>query len=135
MAGGRPSLYRDEILISSREYVEGGYAKDDQVIPTIAGLAVHLGIARETIYDWARQENKAEFSDIVEGLMSLQEIKLLNKGLKGEFNPNIAKLALTKHGYVDKQDISANVKTDEPTEEQVDAAIERKLREYQVITD
>lgn len=135
MPAGRPSKYSEEVLTLSQEYVDGDYKEDDQVIPTVAGLAIHIGVSRETVYDWAKQEDKAKFSDIVGDLMAKQEVKLLNSGLKGEFNPNIAKLALTKHGYVDKQDINANVKVDETTEEQVDAAIERKLREYQVITD
>ncbi|WP_415843310.1 terminase small subunit [Xenorhabdus thuongxuanensis] len=32
-------------------------------------------------------------------------MKLINKGLTGDFNSTIAKMMLTKHGYSDKQEI------------------------------
>lgn len=104
MAGGRPTLYCEDTLVKAREYVSSGYLENEEVIPTIAGLAYLLSIARDTVYDWAAQEEKKEFSDIVRDLMSKQEVRLINSGLKGEFNASIAKLALTKHDYSDKQD-------------------------------
>jgi hypothetical protein len=42
--------------------------------------------------------------------LSTQERILVSKGLKGEFNSNIAKLALGKHGYTDKQDVTSDGK-------------------------
>jgi hypothetical protein len=43
--------------------------------------------------------------------MKLQESKLLNEGLKGNFNATITKLILTKHGYSDRieQELSGNL--------------------------
>ena len=103
---GRPTKYNDEILEKARDYI-ANFADYGDVIPQIAGLSMHLDIARETVYDWAKQEDKREFSDIVRRLLSEQERTLMNKGLGGEFNPNITKLALSKHGYAEKQDIHA----------------------------
>ena len=102
----RPSKYTPEMLARAREYIEV-YEKLDEVMPSIAGLSVYLKIARETIYAWSAEEGKGEFSDIVTELLSKQELKLSNGGLKGELNASITKLMLTKHGYSDKVE-SAN---------------------------
>lgn len=96
----RPTDYSDAILEATREYIDG-----NAVVPTVAGLSRHLGIARSTIYDWASQEDKKEFSDIIESLLSKQEEELIAKGLSGQFNPTITKLILTKHGYSDQQKV------------------------------
>lgn len=113
MPAGRPTKYNDEILFKAREYLDGfvKVKKDaDEVIPTIAGLSIFLKIDRTTVYDWADQDDKKEFSNIVKELMAKQELTLMNKGLTGAFNPNITKLALTKHGYRDKADLTTDDK-------------------------
>lgn len=98
-ASGRPTTYNDEILVKTQEYIQGGYVKDKQLIPSVAGLSIVLGVGRQTIYDWASYEGNEEFSYTLELLGSTQECKLLNGGLGGEFNPTITKLALGNHGY------------------------------------
>lgn len=109
MPGGRPTSYSEEILEKARNYADN-YKEHGDVVPSVAGLAVHLGISRETIYDWSSQESKKEFSDIVKGVMSRQELELMSGGLSGKFNPTIAKLMMTKHGYSDKQEVDQNIK-------------------------
>ena len=101
MTAGRNSLYTPELVEKAREYLTG-YSSVGDLVPSIAGLACVLGITRETCYAWARDENKAEFSDILGELMQRQERGLLNGGLGGEFNSSISKMMLTKHGYSDK---------------------------------
>ena len=103
MAGGRPTKYSSAILEETKSYIEN-YADEDHAIPSVAGLSIKLNIARSTLYDWASQEGKEEFSDILEKLNAVQEQTLVSKGLKGEFNPAITKLALGKHGYSEKTD-------------------------------
>ena len=103
---GRPTDYSKEILDQTRDYILF-YKKQGDMIPSVAGLSSYLGIARSTIYDWASQEDKKEFSDILEKLLSEQEKTLLNNGLNGKFNPSITKLALGKHGYTDKADVTS----------------------------
>lgn len=104
MPTGRPTDYNASILEKANNYLIN-YKDEGDVIPSIAGLAVVLKIARSTIYDWAKQEEKKAFSDILDDILSKQEQVLMNKGLTGEFNSNITKLALGKHGYHDKQEV------------------------------
>ena len=97
--GGRPSKWQD-CIEPAWQYVNGGFRDEDDVVPTIAGLAVFLGCARETIHAWAKEHQ--EFSHIVKALMAKQEKMLANGGVLGEYNASITKLLLTKHGYSEK---------------------------------
>jgi hypothetical protein len=99
----RPTDYTPELLEKARNYLVD-YEYDGSVIPSVAGLSEYLGISRTCIYDWAKQEDKKEFSDILGQILSKQERLLINKGLTGDFNSAIAKLALGKHGYSEKSE-------------------------------
>ena len=101
MNAGRPTKYNQEIVETAKDYVVN-FADYGDDVPTIAGLAITIGTHRDTIYDWAKQPDKAAFSDIVKMLSTNQERKLVNGGLNGSMNPTIAKLMLAKHGYSDK---------------------------------
>lgn len=96
MTAGRPKEFNDEVLEKAASYL----GQCDDHVPSVAGLALYMGISRPTVYDWKSQYEK--FSYIVEEIMATQESKLLNGGLGGEFNASISKLMLTKHGYSDK---------------------------------
>jgi len=98
---GRPKLYTPELLEKAKRYLELWEAGGEEVCPTVAGLADALDISRETVYAWAKDDQYADFSDIVTKVLIRQERILLAKGLKGEFNSTIAKLLLAKHGYKD----------------------------------
>lgn len=104
MPAGRPTKYTTETLDSARNYFSAGFEELGEPVPTIAGLAEWLDITRRTVYDWAAQEEKAEFSHIVEKIMAKQERMLMAGGLNGGLNPTITKLALSKHGYHDKHE-------------------------------
>lgn len=113
--GGRPIEYNDEVPKKAQEYLDKCVDEEDEYhktrgeksdsydriirvrLPTIEGLAVYLGISRATVYDW--KEKYPEFSDIIEKLQSVQADRLLLNGLSGDYNPVIAKVLLTKHGY------------------------------------
>ena len=101
---GRPTCYSDDALKKTQEYIDN-YEEHGHAIPSVAGLALILGVGRRTIYDWAKREENEEFSHTLEILNASQECTLLNKGLLGEFNSAITKLALGNHGYSDKQQI------------------------------
>lgn len=127
---GRPPVYSDEILLKAQEYLHNCQDEEVQVvkqssekyemfdnklkvkIPTKGGLAVALGVSRETLYAWAKE--KPIFSDIMEQLGAIQEERLINNGLSGDYNPTIAKVLLTKHGYREGTDVTTNDK-DMPT--------------------
>ncbi|WP_337241752.1 DNA-packaging protein [Proteus faecis] len=104
---GCPSKLTNELIAKAKEYLYGGYESFGDVVPSVAGLSCYLAIARSTTYEYAKQDSVQgrEFSDIVEGILSLQENKLINGGLKGDFNASIAKLMLAKHGYSEKQEV------------------------------
>ncbi len=121
--GGRPSKYNNKTLSKVMDYLEH-FEEEGQVIPTVAGLAVHLDVNRDTLYAWAQDEDKAEFSDILGKLKSLQEIVLVNNGLSGDFNSVITKMMLTKHGYSDKVDVVTDGESINNTKSNADLARE-----------
>ena len=106
MPGGRPPKYGPKLLEKAQEYLDAWKKDDEQAIPTIAGLALHIGVARETCHVWAKDPEKDQFSHIYRDLMAQQNFVLANKGITGEFNSTITKLMLTKHGLSDKQELS-----------------------------
>lgn len=99
---GRPSKLAESIE-KAKEYLMGGFEAVGDVVPSVAGLACYLGISRSTAQEYAK--DNAEFSGTLEAIKTLQENKLINKGLIGDFNPTITKLMLANHGYSDKAEI------------------------------
>jgi hypothetical protein len=113
-AGGRPTKYTPELLEECHRYLT-----DYNTLPSIAGLAVRLGIARETLQAWARDNDKEEFSYIYTQLLAKQEDELIRNGLMGHFNASITKMILTKHGYSDKVDATSSDGSMTPTSQPV----------------
>lgn len=103
MAGGRPTKYTPELLEKAREYIHC-YSEHDHAFPSHVGLSVVLGVTPTTFYEWAKDPKKAEFSEILENINAHQQLVAWDKGLKGEYNANLVKLLLGKHGYSDKQE-------------------------------
>lgn len=104
MKAGRPSAYNKEVLEIANAYIDNFNTEYGHAIPSVVGLAKILRKSRECLYNWARDEEKKEFSDILENINTSQEFELINGGLTNELNSNITKLVLGKHGYSDKQD-------------------------------
>jgi hypothetical protein len=104
----RPTDYNPEILESALNYL-ANFKELGDVVPTVAGMACEIGVSRETIYAWAKDESKPEFSDILMQVMEKQERNLVNGGLAGGFNPAVTKMLLTKHGYSDKSEVVQDV--------------------------
>ena len=100
---GRPTDFGEHMPGLVKEYL----STYETMIPTKAGLSLHLGVCKATVEKWLKldqeDENVSQFVGLVNDLMSLQELKLLDNGLKGDYNASITKLLLTKHGYHDKQ--------------------------------
>ena len=94
----RPTDYTDELMAKARTYID----ETEDAVPIVVGLCLHIGISKATAYRWA-DEGKQEFKDILEEVKERQEVGLVNGGLNSDFNPAIAKMMLTKHGYSDKQ--------------------------------
>lgn len=118
MAAGRPLEYEGDVTVKKAEqYLESCTAPIfnadssgtlPKELPTIEGLALHLDIARTTVYDW--KEKYPAFSYIFEKVMANQSKKLVNNGLLGAYNSTITKVMLTKHGYHDVSE--SNLKND-----------------------
>jgi hypothetical protein len=105
---GRPTLLTDELVCKAYEYIE----ECPDIVPSVVGLCVHIGVAKTTIYRWI-EEDCLQFKDILGAISELQELKLITGGLTSEFNPTITKMMMTKHGYSDKleTDVTSNGKT------------------------
>ena len=100
---GAKTKYTPELLKKAKDYLANYKGYGDQM-PMICGLALAVNVHKDTIYTWIKEEGKEELSDLVSKIMMKQEGVLFNNALSGDFNASIAKLALTKHGYSDKQD-------------------------------
>ena len=98
--GGRPTKLTDELIGKAEMYLTD-YPSNGDIVPTVAGLSVYLDIAKSSIYKYRDESDR--FSDTLERIESLQESKLVNGGLIGDFNATIAKLMLSNHGYSEKQ--------------------------------
>lgn len=105
----RPTIYKPEILEKAKAYIQN-YKELGDAIPMVEGLAVELGVSRDTIYDWASQEDKQEFSDIVNTLRASKSRALQNGGITKQFDGRISALLLGHEGYRDKKDITSDDK-------------------------
>ena len=114
MAGGRPTDYNEELQAKADAYADGGFIACGDVVPSKAGLAIELGLCRQTVAVW---EKIPKFSNTLSKIAYLQERISLNGGLKGDLNPTIVKLLLANHGYSDRvrQDNTSSDGTMRPT--------------------
>lgn len=102
---GRPTKYNDEMLAKAYDYLENWQSYGD-AIPMACGLADHLGIHRDTMYDWCKQPEKQEFSDIVKTVATKQERTLINGLLNGDMNPQTGnKILGARHDYKETSQI------------------------------
>ena len=106
---GRPTKYSPEMQAQAEEYLKT-YAELGDVVPTFVGLAIHLDVATNTLYNWAT-EDRPDFLRVFTRVEQMQHRVLVNGGLSGTFNPAITKMMMTKHGYDEKakQDDSTNL--------------------------
>ena len=100
---GRPTVFKEEMIQQARDYINGGYIEHEDMIPSILGIAKLLNVSKSSLYLWA-EDKEHPFSDILEECNAEQCRTLINKGLSSEFNSNITKLVLGKHGYAEKTD-------------------------------
>ena len=112
MAGGRPTKYTPELLAIAREYPYNFNSEYNHAFPSIVGLCKEIRVTSETVYQWAKDPEKTEFSYIVKEIMDMQHFELTQGGITGTFNSTIAKLILAKHGHSEKQEVKQEIKAD-----------------------
>lgn len=100
---GRPLLFATPELLS--EAIEGYFSSTSR--PTLAGLAVHLGIDRQTLYNYAERDR---FFDIVKKahgrVEAIYEERLVWDNAMGVIFP------LKNMGWKDKTETELSGKTD-----------------------
>jgi hypothetical protein len=101
MAGGRPTTYNEEIIAKAYDYLENC----PDVIHTVVGLCIHMGRAKSLVYQWIKQDDKVELSDIVAAVNELQEQKLILGSITNDLNASISKMMLSKHGHVEIKEV------------------------------
>jgi len=105
MAGGRPTKYTEENIGKAAQYLEV-WESLGHAIPSQSGLADYLDVSIKCVENWATHEDKQEFLGVLDAIERKQRNVLISKGLKNEFNSNIVKLVLGKHGYSEKSELT-----------------------------
>jgi len=109
---GQPTKYDDVMPARADLFLEK--RKQDNTLPTRAGLAVFLGVCKTTLENWA--EKYPEFLGSLGKLKAIQEDDLITRGLKSEYNSTICKLMLSSnHGYCERTDTTTGGEKIEPT--------------------
>lgn len=98
-AANRPSGYCEEVQLKCDDYL----AKCPDNIPSIVGLARHIGVVTRTLYNWSEHPEHVELLHTIEAVKEFQHFAALNGSIVGDLNPVISKLVLSNHGYSDKQ--------------------------------
>jgi len=107
---GRPSKLTADVIAQAWKYLNDTTsiaASAGGLMPTKERLALTIGVSRNTMYEWAKQSE--DFQDILDTLDAMQADMLLQNGLMNRYNSTITKLMLSKHGYVEKQEIDQNL--------------------------
>ncbi len=114
MAGKR-NAYSQAIVKKVEKYIDE-FEKYEHAFPSETGLSEVLKINRATIKYWKTLKNPddtlkhPEFADVLDRLLAKQELVCWWKGMRQEYNANLCKLLLAKHGYINesKQDLTSN---------------------------
>lgn len=97
MPAGRPLLFEtsEELKVQILDYIQ------NEKKPTLSGLAYHLGIDRQTLYNY---KERPEFFDIIKKATDYVQYKYEER-LIYEGNPTGVIFALKNMGWSDRQEI------------------------------
>lgn len=123
MPAGRPTKLTPELLEKAKTYLstcidhvvendKGTVSYVNVELPTVVGLALYLGINKDTVTEYCKgnEELNLDFSVLVKEIIQEQEKRLINKGLGGLYNPKIVGLVAAKHGYAEKTETDITTK-------------------------
>lgn len=127
---GKPNLdnaYEVELAVNNYFLL----CQQDEVRPTVSGLAMALGVSRATLLKYANGTTRVNNREII--VMALQTIEIFDEAmLKEGLMPALAGIFLFKnnYGYTDKTELVAG------TEELTDEEIEKRYRErHEIVSD
>ena len=113
MPAGRPTDYDPKYIEEIIEYFNREpYKKEGSKLipcdfPTLAGFAVKIGVHRDTINEWGR--NNEEFSDAIKKAKEFQENIIVTNSMKGLYNTAFSIFAAKNLiSWSDKQDITSD---------------------------
>lgn len=132
--GGRPTKYTPELLEKARYYADN-WKELGEVVPLLASFELYLDISTDTLLDWEMDPEKAEFSEITSRIRKAQHIALVKGGLSNEFNPKIAALMLSKHGYSDKKVVKHEGSRENPVRMEHATTYEEAEAAYKAMLD
>jgi len=121
MPASPPSKYTSGRLAKARAYLKK--LPEGDVVHSIVGMAIAMGVCEETLFAWEKDPEKTEIIRYLKEVRNLQKTELLNRGLSGSYNPTIAKLMLTKHGYSDKVDTTQAGPDGGPVQHEIKAIV------------
>ena len=87
----RPTKYTPKVIEEINQYLKSAIP-ENMKIPTVEGIALELGINKDTLYAWAKKY--PEFSDALEELKMKQKEALVQTGIFGGKEINQAIVAL-----------------------------------------
>lgn len=99
--GGRPTKYSPAVFGQIEEYLQS-CGREQTSLPTIEGLALHMGVNTDTINEWSKQY--PEFSATLKKLVNKQKQQLIDDGMYGGKEVNAAMaifLLKANHGLSD----------------------------------
>lgn len=111
--GGRPTKLTPEVFEKATGYLEScketKNSEGAAELPTLAGMAVWLHVSKDSLKRWA--EANEEFCAMLGDIAEEQEKRLINHGLTGKYNGNLAKFILSaRHEYREKSDMTTDGK-------------------------
>jgi hypothetical protein len=102
---GRPFKFTpEEALERARWYLEN-HTQEDDLVPTVAGLAVYLKCSKSVLYEYQKHPDYAELTDVMAELMTKQHKMLTSGGLGGRFHPVVTRIMLSKHGDIERREV------------------------------
>lgn len=106
MPAGRPLLFESPQVLQSAidDYIQQCEDPDSRQNPTLAGLAYHLGIDRQTLYNY---KERPEFFDIIKKATDWVESKYEERLIYGK-QPVGVIFALKNMGWRDKQEVESS---------------------------
>jgi len=107
---GRPTKYIPAVIFPKIEEYLSMCGREQTSLPTVAGLALHLGVNRDTIFTWAKKY--PELSDYLKRLADKQRQQLIDDGMYGgkEVNASMAIFLLKAiHKFSDGPQVAVQV--------------------------